>query len=82
MAVRGSRGAQQRARAEAERARLYAARSAWHRKQLGRRRRDNWIAAVAGGLIVIGAVASQTALGLATTPASSPTPGPAQTSGE
>lgn len=74
MAVRGSRGAQQRARTEAERARLYAARSGWHEKQLGRRRRDNWIAAVVGGLIVIGAIVSQTVLGQATAPAPTPSP--------
>lgn len=59
MAVRGSRGAQ-RTRTDAERARLYAARRQWHEKQGQRRRRDTVIAVVAGGLIVIGAVISQT----------------------
>ncbi|WP_309064273.1 hypothetical protein [Microbacterium sp.] len=57
MAGRGSRA--QRAREEAERARLYAARTAWHERQVRRRRRDTVIAAVAGGVIVVGALVSQ-----------------------
>ena len=74
MAVRGSRGAQQRARTEAERARLYAARTFWHQKQLRRRRRDNAIAGALGGLVVIGAVVSQTVLGFTAAPEPAPTP--------
>ncbi|MEJ1087494.1 hypothetical protein WDU99_04100 [Microbacterium sp. Mu-80] len=77
MAVRGSRGARQRTRTEAERARLYTARTMWHEKQVSRRRRDTWIAVIVGGLIVIGAIVSQTMLGLAT--GSEPTPAPTQT---
>lgn len=77
MAVRGSRGAQQRAKTEAERARLYAARTAWNRKIVDRRRRDTIIAAVGGSLIVIGAIVSQSLHAQVTAPA--PTPSPAVT---
>lgn len=75
MAVRGSRGAQ-RTRTDAERARLYAARKQWHEKQETRRRRDTVVAVIAGGLIVIGAVVSQTlhAQTAATAPAPSDSP--------
>ncbi|MDQ0612808.1 hypothetical protein QF046_000449 [Microbacterium sp. W4I4] len=73
MAVRGTRGAQ-RTRTDAERARLYAARRQWNEKQGSRRRRDTVIAVIAGGLIVIGAVVSQTLHAQVTAPAPSPTP--------
>ncbi|SJN22807.1 hypothetical protein FM104_03720 [Microbacterium esteraromaticum] len=76
MAVRGSRGVQ-RARTESERARLYAARTDWHQKQLRRRRRDTVIAVVVGGLIVIGAIVSQTVHAQTTAPV--PTPSPSST---
>ncbi|MFC7789764.1 hypothetical protein ACU045_12390 [Microbacterium sp. MAHUQ-60] len=77
MAVRGSRGAQ-RTRTDAERARLYAARRQWHEKQGARRRRDTVLAVLAGGLIVIGAVISQTLHAQVTAP--DPTPSaPVQT---
>ncbi|MBN7792563.1 hypothetical protein [Microbacterium esteraromaticum] len=82
MAARGSRGAQQRARTEAERARLYAARTAWHEKLLRRKHRDNLIAVSAGTLIVAGAIVSQTLLGMSATPAPADpgtTPSPAAT---
>lgn len=58
MAGRGPKNAQ-RSRAEAERARLYAARTAWHDGLIRRRTRDNLIAGVVGGLLVVGAIASQ-----------------------
>lgn len=58
MAGRGPKNAQ-RSRAEAERARLYAARTAWHDGQIRRRTRDNLIAGIVGGLLVVGAIASQ-----------------------
>ncbi|WP_193598925.1 hypothetical protein [Microbacterium sp. YJN-G] len=80
MAVRGSRGAQ-RTRTDAERARLYAARTAWNRKEKTRRRRDTVIAAVAGSLIVIGAVVSQTVHAQVTAPEpapSAPAPSPSE----
>ncbi|MFD5225500.1 hypothetical protein ACFWHT_07745 [Microbacterium sp. NPDC058342] len=71
MAVRGSRGAQ-RARTDAERARLYAARTAWHDQVKRRRRRDTVIAVLAGGVIVVCAVVSQTVHAQVTAP--EPTP--------
>lgn|SRR5690606_39199412 len=76
MAVRGSRGSQ-RSRTDAERARLYAARTEWHRKQGARRRRDTVAAVVAGGLIVIGAFVSQAVHAQVTAPEPAPsTPAP------
>jgi hypothetical protein len=73
MAVRGTRGAQ-RTRTDAERARLYAARRQWHEKHGVRRRRDTIIAVIVGGLIVIGAVISQTVHAQVTAPVPAPTP--------
>ncbi|WP_460795466.1 hypothetical protein [Microbacterium sp. GXF0217] len=65
-------------RADHERARLYAARSQWHEGQIRRRVRDNTIAGIAGGLIVVGAMASQFAHAQVTTPEPTPTPSPTQ----
>lgn len=67
MAVRGSRGAQ-RNRTNAERARVYAARRQWHEGQAARRRRDTVVAVVAGALVVVGAVISQTVHAQVTAP--------------
>jgi hypothetical protein len=79
MAVRGPKNAQ-RSRAEAERARLYAARTAWHDGQIRRRTRDNLIAGVVGGLLVVGAIASQSVHAAVFAPEPEPTetstPGP------
>lgn len=72
MSARSSKGAQ--ARTEAERARRHAARVAWHEGQIRRRVRDNVVAGVAGGLIVVGAVASQTVHAQVTAPVPEPTP--------
>ncbi|WP_298864915.1 hypothetical protein [uncultured Microbacterium sp.] len=74
MATRGSRGAQQRARTDAERARLYAARRDWNDGLVARRRRDTVIAVVAGGLIVIGAGVSQAVHAQVSAPAPKPSP--------
>lgn len=49
------------ARAERERARLYQARKAYHEGLERRRRRDNVIAVVAGGLLIAGITAGQVA---------------------
>lgn len=58
MASRGSKNTQ-RSRAATERARLYASRTSWHEGQLTRRVRDNTIAGIVGGLIIVGAIISQ-----------------------
>lgn len=71
MAAGGSR---QRAKTEAERARLYAARTQWHARQVSRRRRDTVIAVVAGAVVVIGAVVSQTLHAQVVAPQPSPSP--------
>ncbi|PKI92967.1 hypothetical protein CW368_01320 [Actinomycetales bacterium SN12] len=72
MAARGSRNPQ-RTRTDAERARLYAARSAWNAKNIRRRRRDTIVATVIGSLIVAGAVASQAVHAQMTAPEPAPT---------
>lgn len=72
MAARGSKNAQQRA--QAERARLHAARSDWHQGQIRRRIRDNTIAGVVGGLLVVGAIASQVVHAQVAAPEPTPTP--------
>ncbi|MGY1552375.1 hypothetical protein ACW5CM_11390 [Microbacterium sp. A588] len=72
MAGRGSKNAQ-RSRAETERARLYAARTTWYDGQITRRIRDNTIAGVAGGLIIVAAIASQSVHAAVTAPEPDPT---------
>lgn len=79
MAGRGPKNAQ-RSRAESERARLYAARTAWHEGHGRRRTRDNLIAGVVGGLLVVGAFVSQSVHAAVFAPEPEPTetatPGP------
>lgn len=72
MAGRGPKNAQ-RSRAETERARLYTARTGWYDGQIRRRIRDNTIAGVAGGLIIVAAIASQSVHAAVTTPEPTPT---------
>lgn len=59
MAARSARDTK-RNRTDEERVRLYSARTLWHQKQQSRRVRDTAIAVVVGGIIVVGAVVSQT----------------------
>ncbi len=69
-------------RAARERARLYQARRQFHEDQSRRRRRDNLIAGIAGGALIVGLAAVQTAYFVAgpgapePTPTSTPTPSP------
>ncbi|MCT1476456.1 hypothetical protein [Microbacterium sp. p3-SID336] len=72
MAARGSKKAQ--ARTEAERARLHTARTRWHEDQIRRRTRDNTIAVIVGGLIVVAAIGSQVVHAQVTAPEPSPSP--------
>lgn len=72
MANRGSKTTQ-RSRAEAERARLYLARTTWHESRISRRVRDNTIAGIVGGLIIVGAIASQSVHAAVVAPAPEPT---------
>ena len=64
-----------------ERTRLYQARQDFHAGQGRRRTRDNLIAGIAGGILILGIVAAQTAYFVAgpgapePTPTSTPTPG-------
>ncbi|KAB1864725.1 hypothetical protein [Microbacterium algeriense] len=77
MAARGSRNAQ--ARTSAERARLHTARTRWHEGQIRRRARDNTIAAVVGGLIVVAAIGSQVVHAQVTAPEPTPSVTPTST---
>lgn len=63
----------QRGRAEAERARRYAARTQWHKHLINRRVRDNTIAGIAAGVLVAAAIASQTVHAQVTAPEPTPT---------
>jgi hypothetical protein len=63
----------QRERAEAERARLYAARKRWHESLISRRTRDNTIAGVAGGLLIVAALVSQSVHAVTNAPEPAPT---------
>jgi len=68
------------AREARERTRLYQARQDFHAGQARRRTRDNLIAGIAGGLLILGVVAAQTAYFVTgpgapePTPTSTPTP--------
>lgn len=74
-------------RAERERARAYQARLSLHQAKIGRRRRDNIVAAIAGGVLILGIAGAQIAFYTAgpgmpqptPTPASSETPLPSPT---
>lgn len=63
-----------------ERARVYQARQAFHRGQIRRRSRDNVIAGIAGGILILAVVAGQVAYYTAgpgmPQPSDSPTPAP------
>ncbi|WP_247961200.1 hypothetical protein LG322_07770 [Microbacterium aerolatum] len=79
MAGRGSKNAV-RSKAATERARLYAARTSWHEGRISRRVRDNTMAGIVGGLIVVAAIVSQSVHAAVTVPEPEPTetstPGP------
>ncbi|GAA1950915.1 dioxygenase [Microbacterium deminutum] len=64
---RGSREAR-------ERTRVYRARQAYREGQNRRRNRDNLLAGIAGGLLILGVVAAQTAYFVAGPGAPEPTP--------
>ncbi|MFK4760784.1 hypothetical protein ACI3KS_07600, partial [Microbacterium sp. ZW T5_45] len=72
MPARGSKSAQ--ARTQAERARLHEARKAWREGQIRRRVRDNVVAGIAGGIIVVAAITSQVVHAQVTAPEPEPTP--------
>lgn len=57
-----------------ERTRVYQARQAYRDGQARRRTRDNLIAGIAGGLLILGVVAAQTAYFVAGPGAPTPTP--------
>lgn len=58
MAAGSSKKATQHAR---ERARLYEARQQLHRHRIERRRRDNLVAGIVGGLLLVGILGGQAA---------------------
>ncbi len=67
-------GKQRDTREERERARLYQARQAFHEGRSRRRTRDNLIAGIAGGLLILAIVAGQAAYFMAGPGAPVPTP--------
>jgi hypothetical protein len=81
VAVGGKDRKDRDARAERERARVYQARRQFHADQGRRRTRDNLIAGIAGGILVLGLIAVQTAYFVAGpgVPEPSPTSTPAPT---
>ncbi|WP_169582527.1 dioxygenase [Microbacterium thalassium] len=62
------------ARESRERARLYQARQEFHNGQARRRTRDNLIAGIAGGVLLLGVLAAQTAYFVAGPGAPEPAP--------
>lgn len=72
-------GKDREARAARERTRLYQARRQFHADQARRRTRDNVIAGIVGGVLVIGIAAAQAAYFVAGPGAPEPTPTPAAT---
>lgn len=72
MAARATKNSQ-RSRAASERVRLYAARTSWHEGQISRRIRDNTIAGIIGGLIIVGAIVSQSVHAAVIAPEPEPT---------
>lgn len=87
MARSGSKSAASKTRTEQERARLYQARQDWHDGKITRRTRDNVVAGVAGGLLVLATIASQSVHAIVldnlpeptTSPSTSITPQPTST---
>jgi hypothetical protein len=67
------------ARAVRERARLYEARQQFHDGRVRRRRRDNLIAGVAGGLLIVAVLGAQTLYYTAGPGVPAPTPTPTTT---
>ncbi len=67
-------------RAERERARLYQARLTLHADQQRRRSRDNLIAGIVGGLVILAIVGGQVAYFAAGPGAPAPEPSPSSTS--
>lgn len=57
----GSKPSNGKDREARERARVYQARTTFHAGQQKRRTRDNWIAGVVAGVLIVGAVVSQVA---------------------
>jgi hypothetical protein len=76
MAARGSRSTRQERTQAERRTRLHTARTIWHQGQIRRRARDNVVAAIAGAVIVIAAIASQVVHAQVTAPEPTPTPTP------
>lgn len=87
-------GKDRSSRESRERARLYQARQEFHRAQARRRTRDNLVAGIVGGLLILGVVGAQTAYfvtgpgapapsptttGMTPDPTATPTPTPTST---
>ena len=73
-------GKQRDGRAERERVRVYQARQAFHAGQARRRTRDNLIAGIGGGVLILALIAGQAAYFMAGPGAPVPTPSATPTS--
>lgn len=67
-------GKQRESRDDRERARVYQARRAFHEARSRRRTRDNIVAGVGGGLLILAVIGGQTAYFVAGPGAPAPTP--------
>ncbi|WP_375384354.1 dioxygenase [uncultured Microbacterium sp.] len=67
-------------RDERERARIYRARVALHEDRIRRRSRDNLLAGIIGGVIILGIIGAQTAYFVTGPGAPAPSPEPTPTS--
>lgn len=67
-------GKDRQSREQRERARIYQARQGMHEQAIRRRTRDNVLAAVIGGVVVLGAIGVQTAYFVAGPGAPTPAP--------
>jgi len=78
----GAGGKQRGTREERERARVYQARRAFHQGQSRRRTRDNLIAGIGGGILILAVAGGQAAYFMAGpgAPAPSPSSSPTTTS--
>jgi hypothetical protein len=72
-------GKDREARESRERARVYSARKQLHDDQARRRRRDNLVAGIVGGILILGVVGAQAAYFMVGPGAPPPAPSPSAT---
>jgi hypothetical protein len=75
-------GSNRGSRAERERVRAYQARQSLHDAKIRRRTRDNVIAAIVGGVLILGVAGAQIAFYTAGPGAPAPSPSPSSSDGQ